>query len=98
MNLINRSKRVFTTALDWETDLAIKRTSGVYIEDYEGNRYLDFTSGVAVANIGYNHPAVMKAAQAQINDMVHHGTMFRTEPVISLLQAYPRGQRRRPRP
>ena len=86
MNLLNRSKKVFTTALDWETDLAIKRTYGVYVEDYDKNKYLDFTSGVAVANIGHNPPAVIKAAQEQMELMLHHGTMFRTESVVSFAE------------
>lgn len=86
MDLINRSKKVFTTALDWETPLAIRKTYGVTLEDYTGKKYLDFTSGVAVANIGYNHPAVMKAAAAQLKDMIHHGTIFRTESVVALAE------------
>lgn len=86
MNLINRSKKVFTTALDWETDLSIRRTQGVYVEDYDKNKYLDFTCGVAVANIGYNHPAVVKAAREQMELMIHHGTVFRTESVVALAE------------
>ncbi len=86
MNLIHRSKKVFATVLDWETDIAVKATSGVYVEDYDGNKFLDFTSGVAVTNIGYNHPAVVKAAKEQIDNMIHHGTMFRTEPVVALAE------------
>lgn len=86
MNLVNRSKKVFTTALDWETPLAIRRTSGVTLEDYNGKKYLDFTSGVAVTNIGYNHPAVMKAAAAQLKDMIHHGTIFRTESIVAFAE------------
>ena len=84
--MAERSAKVFTTALDWETPLAIKSTSGVYLTDYSGRKYLDFTSGVGVANIGYNHPAVMKAATAQIKDMIHHGTIFRTESVVRLAE------------
>lgn len=86
MDLIHRSNKVFTTALDWETPLAIRKTSGVTLEDYNGKKYLDFTSGVAVTNIGYNHPAVMEAAAAQLKDMIHHGTVFRTESIVALAE------------
>jgi 4-aminobutyrate aminotransferase len=38
---------------------------GVWVTDVDGNRYIDFTSGVLVANLGHSHPALVKAIQAQ---------------------------------
>ncbi|MEV8339915.1 aspartate aminotransferase family protein [Streptomyces niveus] len=45
--------------------LAVAGADGSYFWDYDGNRYLDFTSGLVFANIGYQHPAVVAAIQEQ---------------------------------
>lgn len=36
-----------------------------------GRKFLDFTTGIGVANLGHCHPAVTKAAQAQVGKIVH---------------------------
>jgi 4-aminobutyrate aminotransferase len=36
-----------------------------------GRKYLDFTCGIGVANLGHCHPGVTKAAQAQVGKLVH---------------------------
>jgi taurine--2-oxoglutarate transaminase len=38
---------------------------GSYIWDFEGNRYLDFTSQLVFTNIGHQHPKVVAAIQEQ---------------------------------
>lgn len=45
--------------------------SGSYVTSVEGRKMLDFTSGIGVTNLGHCHPAVTKAAQAQIGKLVH---------------------------
>lgn len=42
------------------------RAEGIHVFDPYGNQWLDFTSGVLVANIGHNHPKVAAAASAEI--------------------------------
>ena len=51
--------------------LVADRGEGVYIWDLEGNRYLDFTSGIAVVNTGHSHPRVVKAIQEQAAKIIH---------------------------
>ncbi|MSY16463.1 MAG: aminotransferase class III-fold pyridoxal phosphate-dependent enzyme, partial [Actinobacteria bacterium] len=38
---------------------------GCYVWDYDGNRYLDFSSQLVNVNIGHQHPKVVKAIQEQ---------------------------------
>ena len=38
---------------------------GSYVWDFDGNRYLDFTSQLVFTNIGFQHPTVVKAIQDQ---------------------------------
>ncbi len=40
--------------------LVIKSGKGVFIQDIDNNWYLDFNSNVCSANIGYNHPEIVK--------------------------------------
>ncbi len=48
-----------------------KKSKGCNIIDVDGNRFLDFTSCFAVANIGHGSPAVLRAMQAQSKHMMH---------------------------
>jgi 4-aminobutyrate aminotransferase len=45
--------------------------AGSYVTTTEGRKMLDFTSGIGVTNLGHCHPAVTKAAQAQVGKLVH---------------------------
>ncbi|MFT3827145.1 MAG: aminotransferase class III-fold pyridoxal phosphate-dependent enzyme [Chitinophagaceae bacterium] len=46
--------------------IAVKYGEGVYLYDYDGKRYLDFSSGLMNVNIGHGHPRV---TQAVVNQM-----------------------------
>jgi taurine---2-oxoglutarate transaminase len=45
--------------------LPIAGGEGTYVWDYDGNRYLDFSSQLVNTNIGHQHPKVVAAIQAQ---------------------------------
>lgn len=44
--------------------LAVKTGSGCYIEDVDGNCYLDFNSNVCSSTVGYGHPEIMEILKA----------------------------------
>ncbi len=44
---------------------------GLYFYDKSGKRYMDMISGVAVNNIGHNHPKVIKAIHEQVDRHLH---------------------------
>ncbi len=57
--------------------LTIARGRGVVVEDLDGNRFLDFASGIGVLNTGHCHPKVVKAVQDQAAKFLHYaGTDF----------------------
>ncbi|MFD4634156.1 aspartate aminotransferase family protein [Streptomyces sp. NPDC058284] len=58
---------------------AIAGADGSYFWDYEGNRYLDFTSGLVYTNIGYQHPKVVAAIQEQAATMTTFAPAFAVE-------------------
>ncbi|MDT0574268.1 aspartate aminotransferase family protein [Streptomyces sp. DSM 3412] len=59
--------------------LAVAGAEGSYFWDYEGNRYLDFTSGLVYTNIGYQHPKVVAAIQEQAATMTTFAPAFAVE-------------------
>jgi len=60
------------------------RGEGAFLWDEHGRRYLDFLSGIAVCNLGHCHPAVTRAAAAQLETLVHVSNFFYTEPQAEL--------------
>ncbi|MDX3356826.1 aspartate aminotransferase family protein [Streptomyces sp. ME01-24h] len=60
--------------------LAVAGAEGAYFWDYDGNRYLDFTSGLVFTNIGYQHPKVVAAIQEQAAKLVTFAPAFALEP------------------
>ena len=50
---------IFTPFCDWKFDL--KKAEGDYIWDENDKKYIDFTSGWNVCNLGWNHPEVIGA-------------------------------------
>ncbi|MBI4209428.1 MAG: acetyl ornithine aminotransferase family protein [Deltaproteobacteria bacterium] len=57
--------------------LAVKRGKGMMIEDVDGNRFLDFTAGIAVCATGHCHPRIVKAIGRQSKKLLHmSGTDF----------------------
>jgi 4-aminobutyrate aminotransferase len=54
-----------------ELNVPVRRADGCTVEDFEGNEYLDVYSGIAVTNAGHRNEAVVEAAKAQLDDLVH---------------------------
>lgn len=72
-SLYERAQRVIPPVAARATELGIVEAEGSYVTAEDGREYLDFASGVAVTNIGHNHPKVMEAAKRQIDQLIHGG-------------------------
>ena len=48
-----------------------KKARGVYVEDVEGNTFLDFSSGVLVANVGHSHPRLVEVIREQAEKVIN---------------------------
>ncbi|MET7679122.1 aspartate aminotransferase family protein [Streptomyces sp. NPDC005423] len=59
--------------------LAVAGAEGSYFWDYDGKRYLDFTSGLVFTNIGYQHPKVVAAIQEQAATLATFAPAFAVE-------------------
>jgi len=62
--ILSRHKKNLLKVLYPRPGRPIKRAQGLYVEDVDGNRYLDFMSGGFTA-VGYSHPKVVEAIVEQ---------------------------------
>ncbi|HEX8187282.1 MAG TPA: acetyl ornithine aminotransferase family protein [Pyrinomonadaceae bacterium] len=51
--------------------LVAERAEGVWVEDVDGNTFLDCNAGVAVCSTGHCHPEVVRAIQEQAARLIH---------------------------
>lgn len=54
------------------------RAKNAELWDVEGNRYIDLAAGIAVLNVGHNHPKVVAAVREQLEHFAH--TCFQVTP------------------
>ena len=58
-------------------DLAFERGEGAWLIATNGERYLDFTSGVAVNALGHAHPHLVEAVTEQAKKLWHVSNLYR---------------------
>lgn len=71
LGILDRDSRVVSQSMEREFPFVLERASGVNLWDVDGNRYLDFTAGIAVMNVGWNHPKVISAIEKQAKYLTH---------------------------
>ncbi len=59
-------------------DLGFERGEGAWLVATNGERYLDFTSGVAVNALGHAHPNLVAALQEQATKLWHMSNLFKS--------------------
>ena len=73
------------------TDLVVERGEGSWIETIEGERYLDYTCGIAVTNTGHAHPRVAAAIAEQAAKIIHaQQNILYHQPGLELHERLPR--------
>lgn len=64
---------------------AVRRAEGIWIEDMDGRRFMDF-HGNSVHHIGYAHPRLVAALKAQMDDLTFAPRRFACEPAAELAE------------
>ena len=59
--------------------LTMQRGRGSWLWDTEGKKYLDYTTGIAVNNLGHCHPRITDAIISQAATLVHTSNLFNIE-------------------
>src|SRR5450756_10406 len=73
--VLKRDAEVISQSMARHYPLVLERAQDVNLWDVDGNRYLDFTAGFAVMNVGWNHPKVVNAIQQQAT-LLSHGAFL----------------------
>ena len=62
--------------------VVFEKGEGVYLEDVEGKKYLDFCAGIAVFALGYGNKAYEEALNEQIAKVIHTSNLFYHPPLM----------------
>lgn len=60
-------------------DIVIAKAEGVWVEDVEGNRYMDFLAAYSAVNQGHCHPRILKALKRQAAKVTLTSRAFRND-------------------
>jgi ornithine--oxo-acid transaminase len=60
-------------------DIVIKKAEGVWVEDVEGNRFMDFLAAYSAVNQGHCHPRLLKALRKQAAKVTLTSRAFRND-------------------
>src|SRR5579875_3684369 len=94
--IIERDRNILSTSYTRSYPFVMKRGEGAIVEDVDGNRFLDFNAGIAVAATGHSHPRVLQAIQRQAAEFLHmSGTDFYYEGMVLLLKSWRLSRRER---
>jgi len=69
--VLERDQRFISQSYTRVYPLVVKQAKGVWVEDVDGNRFLDFNAGIAVCNTGHCHPRVVEAIHRQATQLIH---------------------------
>lgn len=86
-NLVQRRQAAVAKGVAIATPVFAERARNAELWDIEGNRYVDFAAGIAVLNVGHQHPEVVAAVQGQLERFAH--TAFQVmayEPYVALAE------------
>jgi 4-aminobutyrate aminotransferase len=84
--LLRRDERVFLRqSVSTPCLSAVRRAEGVWIEDWQGRRYLDF-HGNSVHHIGHGHPRLVEAVRRQMEELPFAPRRFTCEPAVLLAE------------
>jgi len=82
--IINRDQKVISPSYPRDYPFVMDYGKGAYVWDVDGNRFLDFAAGIAVASTGHSHPQVVEAIQDQAEKFIHISSDYYHEPWVAL--------------
>ncbi|MDZ7817858.1 MAG: 4-aminobutyrate--2-oxoglutarate transaminase [Aliarcobacter sp.] len=69
--LQERKLKVFARGQGNAYPVYVKEAKNAELWDVEGNRFIDFGTGIAVCNTGHSHPKIVEAVKSQIEKFSH---------------------------
>jgi 4-aminobutyrate aminotransferase len=74
--IVKRDQAVISPSYPRGYPFVMDHGLGTEAWDVDGNRFLDFAAGIAVASTGHSHPKVVKAIQEQAEKFIHISSDF----------------------
>lgn len=85
--IIERDEQVVSPSYTRSYPFVMDHGKGCMVWDVDGNRFIDFTAGVAVLSTGHCHPDIVKAVQEQAEKFIHMaGTDFYLPNAVELAE------------
>jgi 4-aminobutyrate aminotransferase len=85
--VIRRTSKVISPSIARDAPLVVESAHGSIVTDVDGNRFIDFSSGIAVLSTGSTHPKVVAAAKRQLDRFIHFSyTDFYYENLVTLAE------------
>ena len=85
--ILERDRAAVSPSYPRSAPLVMASGRGAVVEDVDGNTYLDFSAGIAVAATGHSHPDVVRAITDQASRFLHISTDYYHEPMVALGEA-----------
>lgn len=85
MSYIERAKKVIMNTYK-RNEVVLIKGQGSYVFDEKGNKYLDFTGGIAVCSLGHCPKEVVDAVEEQVRKLIHTSNLYFTVPQIELAE------------
>ncbi|MDA4136383.1 MAG: acetyl ornithine aminotransferase family protein [Thaumarchaeota archaeon] len=85
--VIKRTSEIISPSIARDDPLVVESAHGSVVTDVDGNRFIDFSSGIAVLSTGSTHPKVVAAAKKQLEKFIHFSyTDFYYENLVTLAE------------
>ena len=85
--LLEKDRQFVSPSYSRPYPLAADSAKGMVVTDLDGNRFLDFSSGIAVCATGHCHPRIVRAIQEQSARLIHmSGTDFYYPRMVELAE------------
>ena len=85
--IIRKDRALLSPSFTRSYPLVAHKGRGAWIQDPDGNVFLDFTAGIAVTSTGHCHPNVVQAIKKQAESLLHmSGTDFYYEAQVRLAE------------
>jgi 4-aminobutyrate aminotransferase len=84
--MIERDARVVSPSYPRDYPFVMSHGRGTEVWDVDGNRFLDFASGIAVCATGHAHPAVVEAVKSAAEKFLHISSDYWHENMVGLAE------------
>ncbi len=79
LNEVKKLYDEYVLATYTRQNLCLVKGDGIWVEDVNGKKYLDFFPGWAVSGVGHRHPEVLKSVSSQLEKILHVSNNFYNE-------------------